>query len=277
MTDPKSFTCARHGEYSSVGDQGRARVVNCPPCVAENTAAENAWRRAWQIRSAWERSGLPHRFRDRTIENWKPVGKGQLGIRAAILAYVANLADAYESGRGLLLLGPVGVGKTHLAAGVLNLAIAAGFSGQFVRVGDLFATMKRSFAKGQPDFDDLPLRQANFVVLDDLGASRGSEWETAVLHDLLAHRYDERLPTIVTTNVPEFDRFVGDRVADRFDENSLRLTIAGTSHRKAVGIADEGSSEAIPEPPRTLSLTTCEWGRMLPQKLEYETGRKRLA
>ena len=246
---------------------------DCPQCMVANRPIEAAWRTAWAIRSAWQRSGVPDRFRNATLDNWRPVGAAQDAVLTAVRAYAESSESALQSGRGLILLGAVGVGKTHLAVGVTQKVIASGHAATFVRVGDLFAAIKRSFNPDAAAFDDENLRSVQFLILDDLGASRGTDWETSVLHDLLAHRYDHRLPTIVTTNESDFDRVVGERIADRFDENALRLTIAGTSQRKTAGHRDATTDEAISEPPKTLTLTYCSSGRMTTRTEKMESRR----
>jgi DNA replication protein DnaC len=258
---PDSYTCAAHGEYATKFADMPYRVRSeCPQCQLALDESLEAWRAQWQIRRRWEACGVPIRYRNRTFANWTPQTKLQKKILAAVKAYSAGLDAAYDEGRGLIMVGDVGTGKTHLAAALTHEMVRQGFDCRFVCTGDLFAEIKRGFAKGENEFDIRPLQSVQFLLLDDLGASRGTEWEVSVLHELLRHRYDTTLPTIVTTNCSELDRAVGTRIADRFAENMVRITIAGASQRKQAMKVD--GPEGIPAPAKKLVLQICVRGVM---------------
>ncbi len=102
----------------------------------------------------------------------------------------------------LVLSGPHGVGKTHLAVAI-TAELLGRYDVYFARVQQLMYRLQSGFHAGvsQNSFEALfgAVADAEVLVLDDLGAENDSEWTRATLQELLSHRYDARMPTVVTT------------------------------------------------------------------------------
>jgi DNA replication protein DnaC len=107
--------------------------------------------------------------------------------------------------RGLLLYGPHGVGKTHLAVGILKAAIRAkGARGYFFETRELLRLVRDTYNRSveETEMDVLaPVLHADLLVLDDLGAERTSEWVQETLGLVVNTRYNARRPTIFTSNL----------------------------------------------------------------------------
>lgn len=158
------------------------------------------------------------RFRTRQFATFRATPQNAEALRVC-RAY----AEAYRPGateRGLLLLGPKGTGKTHLAASVLR---------EVARRGEMdFAWVH------VPDAEDLRrYAGTRFLVLDDLTPS-GWRWEQkAALYSLVNARYERCLPTVVTSNMTLDvleDRLGGDAV-DRLYEMCDVAVLSGASWR----------------------------------------------
>lgn len=102
--------------------------------------------------------------------------------------------------KGLFLYGEKGTGKTKLAAIIANERAGAGKPVLFASVPDLMADIRASFASGGTSERVQAVKETPFLVLDDLGAEKMTEWVGEQLFCIVNHRYNEQLPTVVTSN-----------------------------------------------------------------------------
>lgn len=156
--------------------------------------------------------------------------------RAMLLEYVANL-DAYlDESMGLILLGPVGSGKTHVAIGFAKLAIAHGYDALFINAPAWFQELRESYAESSSAERDLmrEMKDAPILILDDLGAEKPSDWMRERLYLVVNHRVLSGAVTIVTTNAPleQLEHNVGERVMSRLYGNALTLSLASSDYRR---------------------------------------------
>lgn len=138
--------------------------------------------------------------------------------------------------RWLVLSGPVGVGKTHLAAAIARFVIEEHkMNAYFAAVPDLMDHLRSTFAPGSPEgYDNLfeEIRNAQLLVLDDLGTENATPWAQEKLYQIMNHRYIERLPTVITTNTDL--RKIDDRIASRMLDHRLstHVDIDATDFRR---------------------------------------------
>jgi DNA replication protein DnaC len=119
------------------------------------------------------------------------------------------VADAEEFAKDpngwLVIVGASGYGKTHVAAAIANRCIAHGTPALFVVVPDLLDHLRAAY---KPDaevgYDQLfeQVRNAPVLVLDDVGTENATSWAQEKLFQIINHRFNSRLPTVITTNVP---------------------------------------------------------------------------
>ena len=120
-------------------------------------------------------------------------------------AYAAAQAFAEDPQGWLVLTGPSGSGKTHLAAAIANRALALGQPAFFMMVPDLLDHLRATFAPtSDVPYDELfdQVRNASLLILDDLGMHSSTPWAEEKLYQVLNHRFNARLPTVVVLSVP---------------------------------------------------------------------------
>lgn len=122
----------------------------------------------------------------------------------------------------LTLCGSAGTGKTHLAAAAANVRLMAGDRVCFAVVPDLLDALRASYRDdADAAFDEVfrSLKQADLLVLDDLGAQAATEWAREKLYQLCATRHLRGAPTLVTTNLMPDD--LDPRLASRLLDHQI--------------------------------------------------------
>ncbi|MBI2831670.1 MAG: ATP-binding protein [Chloroflexi bacterium] len=134
-------------------------------------------------------------------------------------AYEAAKAFATEPKGWMILVGPSGCGKTHLAAAIANERIKRGSPAFFITAADLLDHLRAAYKpESEMPYDELfdRVRNAPLLVLDDLGTQSSTPWAKEKLDQLLNHRYNSGLPTVITTSTPvaELEERLRTRLAD---------------------------------------------------------------
>lgn len=168
---------------------------------------------------------------DLTFENFDPE------ISGVAEAYETALAFAQEPGhRWLFLHGPCGTGKTHLAVSIATYAMQwHNMSVYFAVVPDLLDHLRATFDPSSGTAYDerfTTIREAQLLVLDDLGTENATPWAREKLYQIINHRYLEQLPTVITSNVDQ--RKVEDRIMSRILDHRLTqyVTVDAEDYRR---------------------------------------------
>ena len=160
--------------------------------------------------------------------------------------HAARLAEGFPVvERGLFLLGPPGVGKTHLAVAVLRQVITTrGARGIFYDTRDLLRVIRSTYdsVNQVAEMDVLrPVMEADILVLDDLGAEKTSEWVEETLNLIVNARYSARRTTVFTSNYedkpdttdPDSLLFrIGYRMRSRLHEMCEFVDLDGADYRE---------------------------------------------
>jgi DNA replication protein DnaC len=136
-------------------------------------------------------------------------------------AYRSAMKFAEEPENWLLLFGPNGCGKTHLAAAIANQCRARGERPVFFMVADLLDYLRNLMDGGAGFLDGFnQLRNAPLLILDDLGAQSDVGWVRDRLFQLINHRYAARLPTVFTASMDSMER-LEERIASRLNDPAI--------------------------------------------------------
>lgn len=158
-------------------------------------------------------------------------------ITKAMKRYVENFPELKKQGKGLLLYGSVGRGKTYAACEVANALIDKGISALVTNFSRILNTLQSTFEK-QEYIDSL--NDFSLLVIDDLGIERSTEFAKEQVYNVIDSRYRAGLPMIITTNLSIEDiknpaDIENGRIYDRIIERCFPVEFKGSNRRhKAV-------------------------------------------
>lgn len=160
-------------------------AVACPECGRRREIARQVAR-------------LPEKFQPWTFDTFETTSAGQAMLRELAAAWLEETAP-----RWMFLWGLAGRGKTRTAVGILHEWWRMGRAGEFVVSHELLKAIQETYDPENPQHESgvlRPYEDVALLVLDDLGTENATPWATKKLFNLVGHRYDRELRTIVTSN-----------------------------------------------------------------------------
>jgi DNA replication protein DnaC len=147
-----------------------------------------------------------------TFDNLSPKGKTtrhseRSGESQEHFAQVYQAAKAFvDNPKGwLVFLGPSGSGKTHVACAIANQRINLGEPVLYIGTADLLDHLRSAFSPtSDTTYDELfeQVKNVPLLVLDDLALGSATAWSKEKLEQLLQHRFNTRLATVITSDIP---------------------------------------------------------------------------
>jgi len=211
---------------------GRVQICSCRNAQISQEIRE----RLFRLSNLEELSHL-------TFENFNP--RGRVGLpphHADSLELAYNQAMQYSRSLNgwLLIHGKYGCGKTHLAAAIANFAVGLGVPALFITVPDLLDSLRYAFDDPEATFEERfeQIRNAPLLVMDDFGTQNATAWAQEKLFQILNYRYTNRLPLVVTTNLPLDE--IEPRIRSRLQDPELvsEVQILATDYRRPIEDTD---------------------------------------
>ncbi len=179
--------------------------------------------------------------------------KNLSSITGAQIAAFAETTHWLEEAHNLILFGPSGVGKSHLAAAIGNRLVELGKKVHFAKTTALVQKLQLAYQEHKlQDFLE-KLAKYDLLILDDIGYVKKTESETSVLFDLIADRYESK-SLLITANQPfdKWDAIFPNHITttaaiDRLVHHATIININEHSYRKAAQIASSKSTRVKSE------------------------------
>jgi len=219
---PRCPRCDGVGYYTEAVPFGHPNFGKLIPC-----ACKQAERERRMIEALYRRGNLAS-LRDKTFASFDPV------VPSVRAAFDRAVEYARQPQGWLVLLGGYGVGKTHLAAAVAHAALARGERVLFTVVPDLLDRLRAALSCDMLYDDQFDLaRTAALLILDDLGTESVPSAAHEKLYQIVNHRYNESLPTVITSNrsPQDLDPRILSRMCERAFRNEI-IRIMADDYRK---------------------------------------------
>lgn len=176
-------------------------------------------------------------FPDEDMQKWtfdKDDGTNEK-ISAVARNYVRQFTEMKKRGKGLLLFGNVGTGKTFISSCIANALIDSGHACLVTNFARLVNTIQGMF-EGKQDYID-SLNKFDLLIIDDLASERDTEYMAEIVQNIIDSRYRAGLPLIITTNLTSDElkhpnEIRKQRIYSRLFEMCLPVEVTGADRRK---------------------------------------------
>ena len=255
----------RYNAHITIGRYGSLELCRCvlESCLCDSSRpfrywdehGQNVWcsckryrHKLTQVIQLFKQAEIPERFRWKFRDDFSalapdgntPIPVAQKARKALdLVAWVVGSDE--EPQRGFLLHGTPGTGKTLLGSIILNeLILHRARAGRFLNLSrKYFQKLRDTYSQDSEHYGQTwqiidAFCSIPYLVLDDFGVQRGTDWETEMLYDLVDARYSEQRFTIVTTNQTpeEIKELSGGRIFSRLSEMCYAVEMSGNDYRQ---------------------------------------------
>lgn len=255
--------CPVHGRYTevSVEQYGGGMLANgCPGChfAGLRTSPEGSEQHLQALQVNQQRklnalligSGITPRFRNATFQSYQADGSVPMAqVLVRCRDFAERFPEHYEAGRSLLLVGNVGTGKTHLGSAIVQHVIREhGAQAVITSAAQIIRVAKGAMARNAQYTERDVIEELvgfDLLVIDEVGAQGGTEYERGLLHEVIDQRYQQVLPTVLISNLPAdvgggpageltLQDFIGERALDRLRQGGRAVRFTWGSARGGV-------------------------------------------
>jgi len=240
-TAPVMAMCSRHGEYpvrTIAGLFGSPPIaLGCPECGKAAADAERQAERSERVSGLMARSRIPEEYQGRSLSTFPTALPAQRQVTDNLRTWLARydeLRATAKRGSWLVMLGPVGSGKTGLACALMHELLQRGRGCVYHTLTSLRRWCWDSRHRGSSESDAVEsISRVDLLVIDEIGASTASDAETALFGEIMANRCAGHRPTILISNLSReqlLDR-LDERVVDRIGQRAAWIMCDWSSLR----------------------------------------------
>lgn len=188
----KSCEACRDTGWVTITEEGVSRKARCPDCSLRKLKAR-----------LLADAEIPSIYADQNFELFARGDPSQAEAVARTIDFLERFPDVE---RGILFVGPCGVGKTHLSVALLKALVNEKLvHGRFVDEAELLSRLQHSYSADNRESEERileRLKTADLLVWDDLGTGRPTEWAKSKISEVINHRYTHCKWTVMSSNYP---------------------------------------------------------------------------
>jgi len=249
MPDPKQTAiCEVHGKFEfrytdSVIGGKYMQSSSCVKCISDRNVFIEAEikritydKKEESLKTQILNRGVSKRNVSKTFESFHIETPAQHKAKELHEAFTNSVCNGKVS-NNLIVCGSVGTGKTHLASAAINKMTRANKSCEIIKIIDLIREFKASWSKDNPNTEASLLdyyTNLDALIIDEVGVQFGSDTEKMIIFDIIDGRYNNILPTVLTSNLTysEVKELIGERAIDRLREDGgAVVAMKWDSHR----------------------------------------------
>lgn len=185
-----------------------------------------------RINHLLNKSGIGERFKNRTFENFKVTDNNKVALIKS-----KEFAENFENqSRGIILLGDVGRGKTHLAAAITNAIASDLHTVMFGNITSLLSVIKSTYKKdselSERDILEI-MAQVDLLIIDDLGKENPTKNTVSLIYQIVNRRYEDNKLLVATTNysMTNLKKTIGEATVSRLYEMCELVQMTGSDWR----------------------------------------------